>query len=156
MWVYILAGILFLGFFTAVMIGIVVVDKQKTITIYSRLGRRTNLIEIINVNLALLVTAYFVYIRYYIFMPAIVFFVLFIIITTRVQSGMSEQGVFIGMTFIEWDKMKSYKIINDDISTFTLKIRANKRQYVFRCDKSQRVAIEDILLAHGRKKTETI
>ncbi len=156
MWIYIIAGILFFGFFTSTIIGIVIVDKQKTIKIDSRLGRSTNAIEIISVNVSLLLIAFFIYIKYYIFMPAIVFFVVFVLISTRVESGISDEGIFVGMTFVEWDNVNSYKIINDDITTLTVKIRANKRQYVFRIDKSRRAEIEDILEAHGKKKMETI
>lgn len=156
MWIYALAIILALGFFTADIIAIIILDKQKTIVVYSRMGRQTNPVEIINVNVALLLIGYFIYIKYFVFMPAIVCFVVFIILSTRVQSGMSEEGIYVGLTFIEWDKVKSYKIINDDISTFMIKLRANKRQYVFRCDKVKRSEIEDILHAHNKKRMETI
>lgn len=151
-----MAIILALGFFTADIIAIIILDKQKTIVVYSRMGRQTNPVEIINVNVALLLIGYFIYIKYFVFMPAIVCFVVFIILSTRVQSGMSEEGIYVGLTFIEWDKVKSYKIINDDISTFMIKLRANKRQYVFRCDKVKRSEIEDILHAHNKKRMETI
>lgn len=156
MWIYALASILFLGFFTATVISIYVVDKQKTIKIYSKLGRRTTVIEIINVNIALILVGIFVYIKFYVFIPALLFFIIFILLLSRVQSGMSDEGIFVGMTFIEWSKVKSYKILNDDIATFTIKIRANKRQYVFRCDKSVRKDIENILQEHGKQVTETI
>lgn len=156
MWIYALAVILALGFFTADIIAIIILDKQKTIAVYSRMGRQTNPIEIINVNLALLLVGYFIYIKYFVFMPAIVCFIIFIILSTRVQSGMSEEGIYVGLTFIEWNKVKSYKIINDDISTFMIKLRANRRQYVFRCDKVKRSEIENILQLHNKKRMETI
>ncbi len=151
-----MAVILALGFFTADIIAIIILDKQKTIAVYSRMGRQTNPIEIINVNLALLLVGYFIYIKYFVFMPAIVCFIIFIILSTRVQSGMSEEGIYVGLTFIEWNKVKSYKIINDDISTFMIKLRANRRQYVFRCDKVKRSEIENILQLHNKKRMETI
>ena len=93
MWIYALAVILALGFFTADIIAIIILDKQKTIAVYSRMGRQTNPIEIINVNLALLLVGYFIYIKYFVFMPAIVCFIIFIILSTRVQSGMSAEGI---------------------------------------------------------------
>ena len=145
-----MAVILALGFFTADIIAIIILDKQKTIAVYSRMGRQTNPIEIINVNLALLLVGYFIYIKYFVFMPAIVCFIIFIILSTRVQSGMSAEGIYVGLTFIEWNKVKSYKIINDDISTFMIKLRANRRQYVFRCDKVKRSEIENILQLHNK------
>ena len=151
-----MAVILALGFFTADIIAIIILDKQKTIAVYSRMGRQTNPIEIINVNLALLLVGYFIYIKYFVFMPAIVCFIIFIILSTRVQSGMSAEGIYVGLTFIEWNKVKSYKIINDDISTFMIKLRANRRQYVFRCDKVKRSEIENILQLHNKKRMETI
>lgn len=156
MWAYILAGLLALGFLTASMIGVIVVDKQKTITIYSRLGRTTNAYEIISVNIAFLVIALMLYFRYYIFIPAILSFIIFVIITTLVKSGLSPEGVFIGMTYLEWNKVNNYKIVNDDISTFTLKVRANKRQYVFRFHKNDREAVENLFVKHEIKVTETI
>lgn len=155
MWKYVLAGILFLGFLTASVLGVFVIKKQKDIIIFSRMGHQTNAIEILQVNAALLLMVFFVYRKMFLYVPVVVVFILFAMITTRVQSGISEQGVFIGFTFIEWSKIKTYKIINDDMNTFLLKVRANKRQYVLRCNKENKAQVVELLNKHGKKVMET-
>lgn len=148
-WLNALAIILFLGFTTAAMIAFSTVDKQKEITINSRYGRQTGPLEILYVNAALLFIAYMLYSHNYRFLPALLSFVLLIFLNSRMQSGIAPIGVFIGTTYLDWGKIAAYKIINDEISTIQVRVFANKKQYVLRCDKEQRAEIETYFAEHG-------
>lgn len=148
-WLNVLAIILFLGFTTAAMIAFSTVDKQKEITVHSRYGRQTGPLEILYVNAALLGIGFMLHTHSYRFLPALLSFVLLIFLNSRMQSGISPIGVFIGTTHLDWSKIKSYKIINDEISTIQVRVFANKKQYVLRCDKEQRSQIDTYFSQHN-------
>ena len=141
-WLDAAAIILFLGFGMAALIAFSTIDKQKEITISSRYGRQTGPLEIVYVNVALLLIAVILYQNSYRFLPALCVFVLLIIFNSRMKSGIAPIGVFIGTTYLEWNRIQSYKIINDEISTMQIRVYANKKQYVLRCAKEQRTQAE--------------
>ncbi|MCR5701519.1 MAG: hypothetical protein K6G76_05165 [Lachnospiraceae bacterium] len=146
-----LAIILFLGFGTACVIAFTTLDKQKEITIPSRYGRQVGPLEILYVNLALVMVAVMLYFKNYRFLPAIIVFVLFIFFNSRMSSGISPGGVFIGFNYLEWNKIAGYRIINDKISTVQIRVYANKKQYVIRCDKDMRRDAEHLFIENGIK-----
>ncbi len=141
-WLNALAIILFLGFATADVIAFSTLDKQKEITIGSRYGRQTGPLEILYVNIILLLVAYMCYTRNYRFLPASIAFVLLIFLNSRMQSGIAPIGVFIGTTYLEWSRIKSYRIVNDEISTIQVQVYANKKKYILRCRKDDRRKVE--------------
>lgn len=144
-----LAVILFLGFGTGCVVAFSTLDKQKDITIPSRYGRATSPMEILYVNAALIMVAIMLYDKSYRFLPALLVFVLLIILNSRMSSGICDRGVFIGTSFFEWNKMNGYRVINDQISTVQIRIYANDKQYVIRCDKEQRREAEHLFIEHG-------
>lgn len=148
-WLDAAAIVLFLGFGMAALIAFSTIDKQKEITISSRYGRQTGPLEILYVNVALLLIALILYLNNYRFLPALCVFVLLIFFNSRMQSGIAPIGVFIGTTYLEWGKIEAYKIINDEISTIQIRVFANKKQYVLRCDKEQRSQIESYFWDHN-------
>lgn len=148
-WLNAIAIVLFLGFGMASLIAFSTIDKQKEITIFSRYGRQTGPLEILYVNVALLLIAAILYQKNYRFLPALCVFILLIIFNSRMKSGIAPIGVFIGTTYLEWKKIESYKIINDEISTVQIRVYANKKQYVLRCAKEQRTQIEAYFWDHN-------
>ncbi len=148
LWFYIIIAILFLGFFVLSVLAVRSIIKQKEIRIISRLRRQSGLIEVLNVNIALLVIVFLVIKRLYLYIPLMAVFAFFIMTTTRLKSGIADEGIFIGMTFIPWDKIKAYKVINDDINTLQLRFRVENRQYIMRCNKEERADIAAILRLH--------
>lgn len=148
-WLDAAAIILFLGFGMAALIAFSTIDKQKEITISSRYGRQTGPLEIVYVNVALLLIGLILYQNSYRFLPALCMFVLLIIFNSRMQSGIAPIGVFIGTTYLEWGKIESYKIINDELSTIQIRVYANKKQYVLRCAKEQRAQAEGFFWDHN-------
>lgn len=147
-WLNALSIILFLGFATADMIAFSTIDKQNEITVNSRYGRQTGPLEIVYVNVALLMVAFMLYTHSYRFLPALSAFILLIIFNSRMRSGIAPIGVFIGTTYLEWGKIEAYKIVNDEISTVQIRVYANKKQYVLRCDKEQRTQIDAYFKEH--------
>lgn len=145
MWVNIIMAILFLGFSVLSALSVRAIIKQRELIILSRISRQSSLIEVLDVNIALAVVVFLVIKRLYFYIPLLAVFAFFIITTTRLQSGIANQGIFIGMTFIPWEDIRSYKLINDDINTIQLRFRANHRQYIMRCSKEERGAILAIL-----------
>lgn len=143
-----LAIILFLGFGAACVTAFSTLDKQKDIIIPSRYGRQTEPLEIIYVNAALILVAIMLYEKSYRFLPALTVFVLMIFFNSRMISGISPTGVFIGGTFLDWNKLDGYRIINDEISTIQIRVYANKKQYVLRCDKELRRKAEHLFIGH--------
>lgn len=143
-----LSIILFLGFGMAALIAFSTVDKQKEITISSRYGRHTSPLEIFYVNIALLIVAGMLYSHSYRFLPALLTFILLIFINSRMQSGIAPIGVFIGTTYLEWSKIHAYRIVNDEISTVEVRVYANKKRYVLRCEKKYRPQIENYFEEH--------
>lgn len=148
-WLNAAAIILFLGFGMAALIAFSTIDKQKEITISSRYGRQIGPLEIVYVNVALLLIALILYQNNYRFLPALCMFVLLILFNSRMQSGIAPIGVFIGTTYLEWGKIEAYKIINDEISTVQIRVYANKKQYILRCGKEQRVQAETYFMEHS-------
>ncbi len=156
MWLNIITALLFFGFLLLSVLSVRSILRQKTIVISSRIGRQTGLIEVINVNVALLIIVILVIYRLYIYIPTVAVFAFFILSLTRLQSGISNTGIFVGMTYIPWEQVKAYKMVNDDINTLQVKFRANKRQYVMRCDKKDLSAIQAILRKFRVPEQETI
>ncbi len=155
-WIGVLGFVLFLGFATAVMVCISAMKRQAGIVIRSRLHHKLNNAEVIYANLGLVLLAVLFYFHYYVFVPAVCAFVLFIILTTRVESGLTEEGAMVGTTFLEWEFMKSYKLVNEekDSNIIILKIRANRKQYVLVCDRHDRHAIAALMEKHHVRVTE--
>lgn len=151
MWLNGLAIILFLGFFMAALIAFSTIDKQKEITIQSRYGRQVGTLEILYVNVALLLVAVMLYFHNYRFLPALIVFVLLIFFNSRMQSGVAPAGIFVGTTFLEWEEMEGYRIVNDEISTIEVRVYANQKRYVLRCSKEDRKQIEQYFTENGVK-----
>ena len=149
---YVLSAALTLGFVTIGIISCVVLHRQKGILVESRLGHSSSVSEIINVNVALVGIAMSVWFRYYIFVPPLLMYIFFIVITTRIRSGLSEEGMFVGLTFIDWEHIEGYKFVNDNINTIKVKLRANKRQYIIECEKDRQEEVENLV----RKKLKEI
>lgn len=156
MWLNIIIAILFFGFLVLSLLSVRALVKQRDILIPSLMSRQSGLIEVLDVNIALLVIVVLVVNRLYIYIPVVAVFAFFILTTTRLKSGICNTGFFVGMTYIPWEQVKAYKLINDDINTLQLRFRANKRQYVMRCDKTCRGDITAILRKHSIKEQETI
>lgn len=155
-WIGVLGFVLFLGFATAVMVCISAIKKQSGIIIKSRLHHRLNNSEVIYANLGLVLLVVLLYFEFYIFVPAILAFVLFIILTTRVQSGLTSDGALIGTTYLEWEFIKGYKLVDDesDSNVIVLKIRANRKQYVLVCDRKDRRDIAELMRKNHVRETE--
>lgn len=144
-----LAIILFLGFASADLIAFSTLDRQKEIVIASRYGRQTSTLEILYVNLALLAAAFFVYSKTYRFLPAVGAFVLLVFLNSRMLSGIAPTGIFVGATFLEWNKITAYRIVNDQISTVEVQIFANRKRYALRCGKEHRKQVEAYFFEHS-------
>lgn len=144
-----LAIILFLGFGAACVTSFSTLDKQKDIKIPSRYGRTVGPMEILYVNAALIMIAIILYEKSYRFVPALIAFVLLVFFNSRMTSGISPLGVFIGTSFFDWNRLEGYRIINDQISTVQIRVYAGGKQYVLRCDKDQRRDAEHLFIEHG-------
>ncbi|MGN0152185.1 MAG: DUF5673 domain-containing protein [Wujia sp.] len=155
-WIGVLGFVLFLGFATAVGVCLAAFKRQAGIVIRSRLHHRLNNSEVIYANLGLVVLAVLLYVHYYVFVPAVLAFVLFVVLSTRIQSGLTEEGAMIGTTFLEWEFMKGYKLVDeeDDSNIIILKIRANRKQYVLVCDRRDRHAIAELMNKNHVRVTE--
>ncbi|MBO6114665.1 MAG: hypothetical protein J6P57_06365 [Lachnospiraceae bacterium] len=157
-WITILGFVLFLGFGISVWLCISAIKKQEDIIIASRLHHRMSGYEIIMANVGLVFAVIMIAYKHYIFLPAVICMVLFIILQTKIQSGITEDGALIDTTFLDWEFMKSYKLVYDenDGSTIILKIRANRKQYVLVCDREDKKKIEEIFNGNHVKVTKTI
>ncbi|MBR1568393.1 MAG: hypothetical protein IJ648_05460 [Lachnospiraceae bacterium] len=142
---YVLSGALTLAFATIGIISCIVLHRQKKIIVESRLGKSSSVSEIINVNVALIGVAMSVWFQYYVFIPPLLMYIFFIVITTRIRSGLSEEGMFVGLTFIDWEHIEGYKFVNDSINTIKVKLRANRRQYIIECEKEQKAEVEALV-----------
>ena len=142
-WIGVLAFVLFFGFGTAVMVCVSSIKKQSQIVIKSRIHRKINNVEIIYANIGLVIVAVLMYFDYYVFVPAILAFVVFIVLSTKIQSGLTNEGAVVGTSFIEWEFMKGFKLVDEeeDSNIVILKIRANRKQYVMVCDRRDKKAI---------------
>ena len=58
------------------------------------------------------------------------------------RSGIAPLGIYVGTTFLGWEEIDSYLIINDEISTIEVRVYANQKQYALRCSKEERLQIE--------------
>ncbi|MBU5476951.1 hypothetical protein KQI72_09535 [Eubacterium sp. MSJ-21] len=145
-WLSVLAFVLFLGFGTGVLVCVSAVKKQSGIIIKSRLHHKLNISEVVYANFGLVGLVVLVYFRIYIFVPSVLMFVLFIVLSTRIQSGITEDGVLVGTTFIEWEFMRSFLLENqgEDSNVIVLKIRANRKTYILVCNREDRFAIDEI------------
>ncbi len=157
-WIGVLAFVLFLGFATATLVCIGAIKKKTEIVIESRLHHGAARAEVIYANLGLVAVVVLAAFRIYIFIPAALTFVLFIVLSTRIKSGLTAEGAVVGTTFIDWEFMKGYKLVDeeDDSNIITLKIRANRKQYVLVCDRRDKEQIKDIFTEHRVKETEVI
>lgn len=140
-----LSIILGLGFAMAALIAFSTLDKQKEITAESRYGRQTSTSEIVYVNIGLILVAVLIYTKDFKFLPALLSFMLLILLNSRMRSGVAPIGVFIGTTYLPWKSVKSYNFVNDDISTIKLEVRGNDKIYVLRIDKEQRKLVESYM-----------
>ena len=158
LWITILGFVLFLGFGISVWLCVSAIKKQESIVIPSRLHHRMSGYEIIIANVGLVFAVIMIVFQYYIFLPAVICMVLFIILQTKIQSGITEEGALIDTTFLEWEFMKSYKLVYDenDGSTIILKISANRKQYVLVCNREDKKKIEKIFTDNKVKVTKTI
>lgn len=157
-WLTILGGVLFLGFATATFVCYQAVKKQSEIVIASRLHHKLNSAEVIYANLGIVVLGVLLFYKQYTFVPAVFMFVIFIIMTTCIKSGITEEGVIVGTTFLDWEFMKGYKLVDSpgDSNIIILKIRANRKQYVLVCDRKDRVEIANLFREHGVRVTEVM
>ncbi len=157
-WIGVLGFVLFLGFGTAVKVCISTIERQSGIIIKSRIKHKINNSEVIYANLGLVVLAVLLYLHYYVFVPALLAFVLFIVLSTRIKSGITKEGAIVGTAFIEWEFMKGYKLVDDpeDSNIVILKIRANRKQYVLICDRRDRHEIRKIFDEKKIKVTEVL
>lgn len=156
-WIGVFAFVLFLGFATASMVCVSAIKKKSEILVRSRLHRKLGSSEIIISNLGLILLAVLLYFRIYSFVPSVLALVLFIILSTRVESGLTVNGAVVGTKFIEWEFMKSYKLVDDENSNIiTLKIRADRRQYVLVCERSDKEEIKRLFSQNGVRVTRVI
>lgn len=157
-WIMILGLVLFLGFATAVAVCIASIKQQKNMVIKSRIHRKITGIEVIYANVGLAIFAVLLHFHYYVFIPSILAFVLVIVLSTRIKSGITEEGVLVGTSFIYWEFMKGYKFVNDpsDSNIIILKIRANRKQYILICDRADRKEISKMMKANGVNPIETV
>lgn len=157
-WLTILALILLLGFGTAVVVCISAIKKKEDIIIASRIHHKLKIYEVIYANLGLVLFGVLLYYHWYVFVPADLAFVLFIVLSTRIGSGITNEGALVGTTFIDWEFMKSYKLVDDenDSNIVTLKIRANRKQYVLVCNRKDREKIKEIFNKNRVKVTATV
>lgn len=146
-WIGVLAFVLFLGFGTADAVCINALKRQSDIVIKSRIKHRVNGSDVIIANLSLIVFGILIYFHLYTFVPAILAFVLFIVLSSQVKSGITGDGAQVGTTFIGWKSMEGYKFHDDpeDTNVIILKIRANGRQYILVCDRADRAVIKAAL-----------
>ncbi len=157
-WIGVLAFVLFLGFGTAVMVCINAIKRQSGIIIKSRIKHKINGSDVIIANLGLIVFVVLMYFHLFAFVPAVLTFVLFIVLSSQIQSGLTEEGAVVGTTFIDWEFMDGYKLVDqeEDINVIILKIRANRRQYVLVCDRKDRNEISDIMENNYVNQTKVI
>ncbi len=157
-WINVLAFVLFLGFGTATVLCVNAIKRKESIIIKSRLHHKQSRAEVIYANLGLVLIVVLVIYKIYEFIPALVLFVLFIVLSTRISSGLTEEGAVVGTTFIEWEFIKGYKLVDEatDSNIIILKIRANRKQYVLICNRSDRDAIRKLFEKNEVRETEVV
>ena len=157
-WLLVLAFVLFLGFGTGVLVCISAMKRQTGILVKSLLHHKLNISEVIYANLGLVGLVVLVWFKIYMFVPAVLMFVLFIVFSTRIQSGITKEGVLVGSSFIEWEFMRSYLLENqgEDSNVIVLKIRANRKTYILVCNREDRFAIDEIFQRHNVRKLKNL
>lgn len=157
-WIGVLGFVLFLGFSIACYVCIRAIRRNSEIVIGSRSHHKFGNLEVIYANLGLIVLVVLVCFHMYTFVPGLAAFVLFVVLSTQVKSGLTEDGALIGTTFLQWEDMISYKFVNDenDSNIIILKIRADQRQYVLICNREDRFQIAKLLDENGVRKTLTM
>lgn len=157
-WLTVLGFVLFLGFFVADCVTVSAIKRKEQILVKSRLHHKLGVYEVVLCNICLIGSVVCIYFHFYIFIPAVLATITFVILLTKVVSGITDEGALVDTSFIEWEFMKSYKLVYDenDGSTITLKIRANSRQYVLVCEREDKHLIEEIFRKHRIKVTETV
>ncbi len=157
-WLNVLAFVLALAFFFAVLICVRAVRRAGEILIRSRLHRGLHLSEVIYANAGLLLVLLLVILKLYSFVPAALLFVLFVVLSTRIESGLTAEGVLVGTTFAEWDFVKGFKFTDDetDSNIVILKIRANRKQYVLVCNREDREKIRELFQKNHVRETEVM
>jgi hypothetical protein len=155
-WIGVLGFVLFLGFTIAVIVCINAIKRSRDITIKSRLHHSFGSREVVYANLGLVAAVVLLAFRLYTFVPGVFMFVLFVVLSTRIKSGLTNEGAIIGTVFLEWDQMDSYKLVNDesDSNIIVLKIRANHKQYVLVCDREDRYIIAKTMKENYVRITE--
>ena len=157
-WLNVLAFVLFLGFFTAFVMAVKAVGRKNDIRIKSRLKKSSGVSEVIYANLGLIGMCVLVVFKLYAFVPAVLMFVLFIICSTRIESGIADYGALVGTAVIEWEFMKGYKFTEEgaDSNIIILKIRANRKQYVLICNREDKDSIIDVFKKQHIRETEVM
>ncbi len=157
-WIGVLAFALFLGFATGIRVCVGAISRKASIIVKSRIKGKSGMSEVMYANIALVILVVLVYFEHYVFVPSVICFVLFIILSTRIESGITDEGAIIGTSFLEWEDMVSYKLVNDgeDSNVIILKIRANRKQYVLICDRKDKTRLWDIFDSKGVQRTKTI
>jgi hypothetical protein len=155
-WIGVLGFVLFLGFAIAVISCVNAIKRSTGIVIKSRLHQSFGSREVVYANLGLVAAVVLLVFRLYTFVPGVLMFVLFVVLSTRIKSGLTEEGAVIGTDFLEWEQMDSYKLVNDeaDSNVIILKIRANHKQYVLVCDREDRFEIAKIMRENYVRITE--
>lgn len=155
-WLSVLAFVLFLGFGTGVLVCVSAIKRQAGILIKSRLHHKLNSSEVIYANLGLVGLVVLMYFKIYVFVPAILMFVLFIVMSTRIQSGITKDGVLVGTTFLDWEFVRSYLLENqgEDSNVIVLKLHANRKTYILVCNREDRFAIDEIFQEHRIHKVK--
>lgn len=157
-WLSVLAFVLFLGFGTGVLVCVAAIKKQAGIIVKSRLHQKVNSLEVVYANLGLVGVAVLVFFHLYTFVPSLLAFVVFVVLSTRIQSGITEEGVLVGSTFIDWEFVKSFTLENqgEDSNVIVLKIRANRKTYILVCDRADRFAIRELFDRNGVREIEPV
>ena len=132
--------------------------RKNDIRIKSRLKKSSGVSEVIYANLGLIGMCVLVVFKLYTFVPAVLMFVLFIICSTRIESGIADYGALVGTAVIEWEFMKGYKFTEEgaDSNIIILKIRANRKQYVLICNREDKDRIIDVFKKQHIRETEVM
>ena len=157
-WINVLAFVLFLGFGTATVLCGNAIKRKENIIIGSRLHHKQTRAEVIYANLGLIAVCVLAALHMYRFIPALALFVLFIVLSTRISSGLTAEGAVVGTTFIDWEFIKGYKLVDEeqDSNIIVLKIRANRKQYVLVCNREDKERIRDLFAKNNVAETEVL
>ena len=98
MWINIIIAILFLGFLVLSFLSVRAILRQRDILIPSLISRQSSLIEVLDVNLSMIIIVILVIKHMYIYIPTVAAFAFFILTTTRLRSGICNEGFFLEIT----------------------------------------------------------